>query len=550
MDQLRRKPTYLLLALMVFMGAFLRFYTIGSKTLWLDEAFSVWVAHHTLVDSWSWLIRIDQHPPLYYSSLHFWQAIFGDGQGAVRAFSALCSTLALPFFYGAVRRWFDKPTALIALFILAISPFHVRYAQETRMYALLTLAAAATLYFLAQILFDKQQSNARLNWIGLALAQAAVMLTHNTATIFFPLALNLGIGGALLWKYQQGGVSSLPALNELAFERRWLRSQLLAFVLWLPWSIPFIIQSLRVDQEFWIGAPTPGMVLDVLHNFNLAFLPDWLSLFHLWDLLYWVLAALGVYQLRRTPARALLLLSLCLTPFIGELIVSLRRPIFYERTLIWASLPYYMLLATGIRSLGRSFLSPLMDVPNGRSATGKGYPQVTDLPEPNVATERSFKQVVKALQVSYAPQSIAIIFLLLLSLLSLSNYYFYFQKEDWAKAADYVAHNVAPGDIILFNATWVQIPFEYYFRHYNTGAELRGLPVDLFDRGILEPKMAETDVPYMRNLLAGHKRVWLVYSHDWYTDPNKIIPRELNHSMHQVDQNEFVGLKILRFEAR
>ena len=50
-------------------------------------------------------------------------------------------------------------------------------------------------------------------------------------------------------------------------------------------------------------------------------------------------------------AWALLLLSLVLTPFLGELLVSLRRPIFYDRTLIWTTLPYYMLMAVGIRGL-------------------------------------------------------------------------------------------------------------------------------------------------------------------------------------------------------
>ena len=302
MERWQRKFPTLFLALIIFVGAFLRFYTIGSKTLWLDEAFSVWVAHHALVDSWSWLIRIDQHPPLYYSLLHFWQTIFGDGQGTVRAFSALCSTLAMPFFYGACRRWFVERTALIATLILAISPFHIRYAQETRMYALLALAVAAALYFLACLLFDKPAPNRWRCWLGLAVAQAAAMLTHNTATIFFPLALNLGIAGALFWKYRRG-VSSLPALNEGGFAGRWLLTQALALLLWLPWLIPFILPSTRkVDQEFWIQPPTLDTVYGVLHSFNFAFLPDQLPFASLWNLGYWVLAGLGVYALRRTPA--------------------------------------------------------------------------------------------------------------------------------------------------------------------------------------------------------------------------------------------------------
>lgn len=527
MDWLRRNPAYFGLAIIILLGAFLRFYTIGAKTIWLDEAFSIWVANHSLLSGWSWLVRIDQHPPLYYSLLHFWQMIFGDAQGNVRAFSALCSTLTIPFFYGASRRWIDRRTALIAAFLLAISPIHVRYAQEARMYALLTLGVAIVLYFLARLLFDPRPRSARLVLMGLAAAQAAVMLTHNTATVFLPCALNAAIGGALLWKYTQGGVSSLPALNDPAFERRWLRTQLLAFALWLPWSIFFVRQTIRVDQEFWLQTPDWGRVSEVLYNFNAAFLPNWFPGQPWWHLLYWAVAIYSIHSLRHKPARAILLLTLFLTPIIGELLVSLRRPIFYERTLLWATLPYYLFLATGIRALTSKIeFNPKAVVASMRAETGQRA------------------------RVGFAIQTITLAIVIILSGVALTSYYQDFQKEEWAKAADYVAQNVAPDDLILFNATWVQLPFEYYFRHYHTNTALRGLPTDLFARGVLEPKMTEADIPYMDTLLTNRAHVWLVYSHDWYTDPNQIIPRQLEQRMQQTEQHEFIGLRVMRYEQK
>ena len=185
---------------LLLLGTLLRFYQIQAKTIWLDEAFSIWLAHQGLIDLWAWLIKIDQHPPLYYSLLHFWQLRFGDLQGVVRIFSALCSTLALPFFYGAGRRFFDQPTALVATLILALAPFHIRYAQEARMYALLTLTVALALYLLARLLQEPVERQPRWLWPLFAFAQSAVMLTHNTAAVFFPLALNLAIGGAVAWQ--------------------------------------------------------------------------------------------------------------------------------------------------------------------------------------------------------------------------------------------------------------------------------------------------------------------------------------------------------------
>ncbi|MCB0091723.1 MAG: hypothetical protein KDE54_27725, partial [Caldilineaceae bacterium] len=73
------------MALIVALGAGLRFWAIGAKTIWLDEAFSIWVAQHSVPEIVQWLVRIDQHPPLYYMLLHYWIDAFGDLQGAVRA---------------------------------------------------------------------------------------------------------------------------------------------------------------------------------------------------------------------------------------------------------------------------------------------------------------------------------------------------------------------------------------------------------------------------------------------------------------------------------
>jgi len=506
-NKLARWQTATLLGGITLIGLALRFYAIGTKTIWLDEAFSIWLAHQPLREMWAWLVRIDQHPPLYYTLLHYWIALFGDTQGAVRALSALFSGLAIPFLYGACRYLFARRIALSAALLLAFSPLHIRYAQEARMYALLTLGVAIALYLLAVILFDARSHGARWPWLGLALAQTAVMLTHNTATIFWPLALNSVIGGALLWQRQQNTLSSLPMLNAPHFTRRWLGVQLLALGGWLPWSVPFLIQSRLVDREFWIAPPTLELVYETLHNFNLAFLPAWSSGALLGNLGCWLLVGLGVWSLRHTPARALLLVTLCLLPFCGELLVSLRRPIFSERTLLWITLPYAILLAAGIGQASRMA---------GR------YPRAV----------------------------VAGILILLLGCNSfgLTQYYVHFAKEEWDQAAAYVAQASAPGDLILFHATWVQLPFDYYFRHTGKTAELRGLPVDLFERGVLEPKMTEADLPRLQTLIADREHVWLIYSHDWYTDPQAILPRELQRALVLTEQRTFIGLRVMHFQ--
>ena len=74
--------------------------------------------------------------------------------------------------------------------------------------------------------------------------------------------------------------------------------------------------------------------------------------------------------------------------------------------------------------------------------------------------------------------------------------------------------------------------------------------MDLFDRGVLEPLMETSDIPHLHALVNARPRVWLVYSHDWYTDAGKIIPREIGRSLRETSRKRFTGLQVIRYEAR
>lgn len=500
------------------LAACLRFFLIGDKSVWLDEAFSIWLARHPLGGMWGWLVRIDQHPPLYYTLLHAWVAAFGDLQGAVRGLSALCSTLTVPIFYAGVARLINQPTGIVAAFLLAISPFHIYFAQEARMYSLLTLAVAAALWCVAVILAEPHPP--RRVWWGLAVSQAAVMLTHNTAAVYFPLALNLAVGmihfdaEAQRRRGKDAAPSPLPNPQSPIPWSNWLIFQGVALLIWSPWAWPFVVQALGVDRQFWMQPPTGEILWETLRSFHFAFLPDLPPLALGGMILYGGLALFGVWRMRRRPA-GWVLLALLVVPLTVALLVSLRRPIFAENTLIWVTLPYYALMAAGICAVGDARVYPRLSAARMQSI-----------------------------------QAGLLVLVLFLSGLSLINYYFWFQKEGWDEAAAYVAEHAQPDDLIIFNATWVQIPFDYYYRHYELETERQGLPVDLFDRGVLEPQMAESDVPYLRQLVDDRQRVWLVYSHDWYTDPEKIIPRELARSLGEGERREFNGLEVRLYQTR
>jgi mannosyltransferase len=178
--------------------------------------------------------------------------------------------------------------------------------------------------------------------------------------------------------------------------------------------------------------------------------------------------------------------------------VTIRRPIFYDRTLIWTTIPLFLVFAAGIAQLRFRLL---IIVVLGILGTN--------------------------------------------NLFSTGDYYRFMQKEDWSNAAGYAANYVQKDDLILFNATWAQIPFDYYFKTYENQyfllVEKHGVPVDMFDSGILEPKMTDSDIPRLISLLSGRKRAWLVYSHNLYTDPMGLIPQTLASEMKLIYKRDFYG---------
>ena len=498
--QARRWGMPLALLALLLLGAGLRFHALDARSLWLDEAFSVWLARHPLLAMWGWILRIDQHPPLYYTLLHAWQGLTGEDEVAVRALSALVSTLTLPLFYAFSRRVSRDPvTALLATLLLAVSPFHVAVAQEARMYSLLALAVMATLFFLAPLLDPGAQPprgwRRLVPWLGLSVSQAGVMLTHHTGALFFPLALNLPILAALA---SRRGRSQLPP----GFARSWLRSQLLALLLWSPWAVPAWIQTTGVLREFWIPPVTWEGLWRAARTFSFAHLPDsspWINP----ALLIWLLLlGLGVGRLGRS-LWTWLLLSLFLTPVLGEIGVSfLVRSIFHQRSLIGATLPAILLVALGLRRLRPRPL--LLGVLAG---------------------------------------------ILALNGLGLARFYRAPEREAWDDVAAFLAQEAEPGALILFNAGWTQLPFEYYFREMPRAGQvtLHGLPVDPFADGRLEPKMTPGALPRLRRLVQGRERVWLVYSHEWYTDPQELIRQELTRLLGPPQEWRFQGVRVLIF---
>jgi uncharacterized membrane protein len=153
------------------MGCFFRFAYLDRKVYWSDEVItSLWFSGYSVAEVREGLgereigveevlkyqqanpergmghflaaLALDDahHPPGYYGLVWLWAAWVGDSVATVRGLSAFLSLLAFPCLFWLCRELFRDPlTPWVALALLAVSPFHVLYAQEAREYSLLTV---------------------------------------------------------------------------------------------------------------------------------------------------------------------------------------------------------------------------------------------------------------------------------------------------------------------------------------------------------------------------------------------------------------------------
>jgi mannosyltransferase len=533
-------------------GGVLRVLMLGAKGLWLDEAFSMWLASHNVANMLHLIVQIDQHPPLYYLLLHYWMAFNGNTPSDLRMLSALFGTATIPVVYLIGKRLSGWMVGLAAALLLAISPFDIRYAQEARMFTLLMFNASVAMYALVWLLTDPRSSapigsqfrhylhtwltagppepdsgenfsyedknrhrtrltvwisrhrwlpihaiETDLAWVALIVFSAATMLSHNTA-VLFPIATNVFVLGLML--FQRLKSSETVSTFKVPSITNWVKAQVGIFLLWSPWIVAFIRQASRVYQEFWIPMPSWSTVAQALRSFLNEPLPGQTSQVVVW-IVYTAVLCLGLLYYRKEMAKFLFMAALFAVPFLGELAVSIQRPVFLDRTLIWTTIPLFLLLAAGIAQFRFRLLIILM-----------------------LGVVSTF------------------------NLFATGDYFRFVQKEDWSGPAGFVANFAKKDDLVLFNTTSAQIPFDYYFKPYedlyDIQVEKHGAPVDMFDSGVLEPKMTESDIPRLLSLLSAHKQVWLVYSHNSNTDPLGLIPQTLASQLTLIYTRDYNGVQI------
>jgi len=298
------------------LAAAVRLHWIGLGSLDVDEGFTVWVARHSAAGIWSVLAQLDDHPPLYYLVLHSWIRIFGDDAVTLRMPSVLSGILTVGFAFDLGRVVGGRGVGLLTAFLAALAPDLVHWSQESRMYALETLAVTVAMVGLGRSFAGRGPS-----WAALAMyvaGTAAAVWTDYTA-VLFPVAAV----AALVWV-----TWVLPHRDRPAFVRRWLLAHLAVAVLCVPvlFLLAAQVKGGTIIHWYALNPYAPPTVAAVGAGLVLAGRALW----------------------RREPHWVALTTSLWVVPIACLMAVSLVVPVFAKRAYLWTDLPLALVVAAGL----------------------------------------------------------------------------------------------------------------------------------------------------------------------------------------------------------
>ncbi|MYD08619.1 MAG: hypothetical protein F4X02_01130 [Chloroflexi bacterium] len=136
----------ILLILILLLAFQLRVKDLGNSPVRWDEAYSVWEAQMGFLEMTEFTAR-DVHPPLYFWLFHLWLRLTGASEFAIRSISVF---FALPgillVYFATLRVSKQKIAAPLAMLLITVSPFHIHWSQDARMYALAMMFATLTIY--------------------------------------------------------------------------------------------------------------------------------------------------------------------------------------------------------------------------------------------------------------------------------------------------------------------------------------------------------------------------------------------------------------------
>jgi mannosyltransferase len=480
----------------------LRVVGLATQSLWRDEVDAIRFASQAPGELLRAFATPGYNGPLYYVLLRPWLGVAGNSEFALRFFSLFFGVLSVPLVYRLARRLFPpRPgLALLAALLAAVSPYLVWYSQEGKMYA---LVVALVLLSMEGYLAALEEGGWR-RWLVYVLATSLAFYVHLIAALVVPVQVlcfflvNRRVR-ATRWK---PWLASLAALT-------------LPYLPLLAWQVPLLLQPAQTGYRF---VPLPEMLYSLLVSYSLGVV--WGGTLPILALFLGLLLAAGLLWKAAglPPARLLMLACWLLLPILLFFLLTLSRPLYTARYLIFILPAYLLLVAVGVAAV------------SARSRLLAG--------------------------------------LVLLALLAASGWGLWTQartplKTDFRAATHYLAARLAPGDLVLFQIPYGRYSFEYYYQPQPgpspAGEGWRvflprvagggGQPYRWADGLYTNSGMTPDEVDqHMAALTAGRRVVWMVATEVSLWDERGLVQAWLDSHASRAAEAEFVRVAVYRYE--
>lgn len=483
----------------------LRVSGLDFQSLWRDEVDAIRFAAFPLSKLTRLFVTPGQNGPLYYLAVRPWLELAGRSEFALRFFSAAFGTLAVPLIYRLGQRLFPTlpSVPLIAAFLAAASPYLVWYGQEGKMYALVV----------ALILLSMERYLAALErggwhrWLLYVVSTSVAFYVHLIAALIVPAQVLI----FLFWSSEARRARWKP----------WLASMAVLVVPYLPllrWQLPRLLDPGSSGYPF---VPLHRMLYSLLTSYSLGVVQR----STIWSVALFVGALLASALLLKDQKSRLaslaVLISWLLVPVLAFFLVTVVRPMYTARYLIFVLPAYLLLLAAGMVAIAR--------------------------------------------------QSRLLAGLLLVAVLVTNGLGLWLQarepiKTDFRAATSYLVGQMAPNDQVLFQIPYGRHSFDYYREQYlerpaaqSSGGEFRVF-LPLVAGGGTEPyRWAEG--PYtnagmdlseldrrMRGITAGGGVVWLVATEVALWDERELVKAWLDEHALLTSEAQFVRVAVYGYQ--
>ena len=382
---------------------------------------------------------------------------------------------------------FGAKEGLISAFLLSISPMHIWYSQEARMYSLFTFLSLLSLFFF----YRAVKENDKKSWAGFLLSTLFCVYTHYFA--FFVILVEMLFLLFILIKnrysVRKGELSGNVGKTTLL---SFVFSIIIIFLLFTPWLNVFLAQvhglqrvlsyGLQPNLSFFYsifgslsvidysgGLLDASGILKKLVIFMIGFL--YMGVF-----LYGTIASIKEYE----DQIILLFLWVAIPVVVSFALSYCRGPMTTPRNMIFILPMYLIVISKGITSISQS-ISQLAD---------------RLISKTNSINQIKNKQLIICL--------IVIILFASISITAIDQGYKR-QKSDWRGTADYLTTHVKDGElIVIFGDVASHLAF-----YYVGDAEIISIPKNI------------TNVNIVNTASGNYTKIWFVSS------PHSAVNKEL-----------------------